>query len=118
MDAIDAIGGGLLKLLKEGPLGGLALGLAFGIWALTRAFAVQAKLDAEKDAHRLTSKEVAVLADTYARMIAAQNEKKAAREIRLAKEAEAATRAVARGGRRSPENAGGDPHGTGGDEES
>lgn len=95
----------ITKALKEGPVGGLALGIVAALW-------LGRELLKEKDAHRESWQKVGVLADTYAKLIASLNEKKAAREIRLAQKAEA----IARGSDRAQENRGGDSDGGAGDE--
>jgi hypothetical protein len=97
----------IIRALKEGPIGGLALGIAASGW-LIRA------LLREKDAHRESWKQIGVLADTYARLIASMNEKKAVREIRLAQKEEA----IARRAARTQEVTGRDTDGGAGNEES
>lgn len=81
-------------------MGGLALGLVAAAW-LGRA------LLKEKDEHRESWKKLGSLAETYAELIKGLNEKKAAREIRLAQKAEAVARR--KGG--AEETGRGDPNG-------
>lgn len=74
---MEVVGEWLVKLLKDGPAGGLALGLVAWIY-LGRA------LLKEKDARVEDWRALGKLADTYAGLISKVNERKASREIREA----------------------------------
>lgn len=101
MDILETIGAGVLRLLREGPAGGLVLGLV-GCIVMLRL------LLKEKDAKLEAWITAARIADTYSRLIDREADKAAAREARLLAKTEGrgGGGGKAKGGGDAPESGG------------